>query len=102
MRLQPNEFSSYELTDAETAKGWTFSLQTQAVLRNELVNVSREVLDVRAEGRDKEEEERKHLAYLQGQKDVLIHLLAQCAQYSEDIERLVQEEAEAQVQQNQQ
>lgn len=95
MRLKANEFSSYELTQAEEVQGWAVSPTTQAVLRNELAKITLEIVNVRAEGKDKEEEERKHLAYLQGQKDILVHLLANIAMYSEDLALLVAEETPA-------
>lgn len=95
MRLKPNEFSSYELTQAEEAQGWAVSPMTQAVLRNELAKTTLEIVSVRAEGKDKEEEERKHLAYLQGQKDILVHLLANIAMFSEDLALIVKQESQA-------
>lgn len=92
MRLQPNEFSSYELSDQEEAKGWNLSPYTQAVLRNFQSGVAAEILTVRAEKKDLLEDERKHLAYLQGQLDAIKHLLAQASMFSEDIAKLVTED----------
>lgn len=92
MRLQPNEFSSYELTEQEEAQGWNFSLFTQAVIRNAASSIAAEILTVRAENKDKLDEERKHLAYLQGQLDFAKHLLAQASMFSESITALVTEE----------
>lgn len=96
MRLKPNEFSSYDLSQLEEAQGWSFSPLTQAVIRNEQAIIAGEILKARIEGTDKKEEEVKHLTYLQGQLDILKHLLAQAAQFSEDLDLIVQEEQNTQ------
>lgn len=92
MRLKPNEFSSYELTQQEEAQGWAFSPMTQAVLRNEQAIVAGEIVKARIEGKDKKEEEIKHITYLQGQLDVLRHILAQADLYSQDLDLMIQED----------
>lgn len=92
MRLQPNEFSSYELSEKEEAMGWNLSLYTQAVFRNYQAGIASEILTVRAEKKELQDEERKHLAYLQGQLDSVKHLLAQASMFSENIAALVTEE----------
>lgn len=92
MKLQPNEFSSYDLTQLETAKGWTVGPETQAVLRNEQSKIAEEILSLRVEGKDKEEEERKTLAYKQGQLHMLQTILANIAMFSQDLDLMIQEE----------
>jgi len=92
MRLQPNEFSSYALTEQEEAIGWNLSLCTQAVFRNYQAGIASEILTVRAEKKELQDEERKHLAYLQGQLDSVKHLLAQASMFSENIAALVTED----------
>lgn len=80
--MQPslnNEFIVYDLTELESEVGKQFNHLQQAVIQNERMSITRDLINLRPDDMTDSGKETywQREAYLRGQLDILTHILAQ-------------------------
>lgn len=98
MQQVPNMYTSFALTEEEEQDGYRLKGTTQAVIHNLRAAAAEEILQKTLRCEIEVPEERERIKYIQGQLDILTHILTLNTLHGEALVEEVSEQQDANLQ----